>query len=498
MSTLLDRSHGPIALSGQAQILAQAAELMRESVIITTAGENGRGHRILFANSAYAAMTGWSREEVLGRSPSVLAGPATDAAVLDRLRADLLAGRNFEGRAINYKKDGTPFELDWYIRAIRDESGTVTHYFAVQRDISRATEEQNRQEGLRQAFEQMLDTVVIFSTSGRVVMTNQALLQWLGEATEPTVESYWGRPVWQLPGRPSRSLDFQFARRQLAAGKPWQREYTTRRGPLGSLGPRVVQTSISPVRHDGKLVGFVAVARDVTERARLEQIAASVNLTKNLGLLFSGIRHELGNPVNSLKSALTVVRSNTIDTERREHYLGAMAQQIERIEYLLDNLRSFGLFDQMSIESVDLRDLFCRLGGLVRPDLEANGVRLEIRSTPRLFVRGSHQALLHVFLNLISNAAAALAGSRDGLIRLTASTVRKRIHIAVEDNGTGIPAADLGRIFAPFFTSRPQGTGLGLAIVRKLVSEMGGTIDVDSRLGRGTTFTLILDRALAA
>lgn len=478
-------------LSRQAQVLAQAAELMKESVIITTAGENGRGHRILFANSAYLAMTGWAPHQVIGHSPKMLQGPLTDPEVLEQLRQDLLAGRDFEGRAINYRADGSTFQMEWYIRAIRDTDGQVTNYFGVQRDITKATEELNRQKGFRQAFEQMLDAVVIFSPSGQILLANHALLDWLGE---PSLDSVVGLPIWRLRGRPSNPLDFHFVRGRLSDGVPWQREYTTTRGPRGSSGPRVIQASVSPIRNDGELIGFVAIARDVTERARLEQIAASLNLSENLGLMSSGLRHELGNPVNSLKSALTVLRSSPIEPEKTTLYFDAMAEQVERLEYLLDNLRSFSLFDKMSIEDVDLKVLFTHLDGLVRSDLEAKRVRLHLRSSSRLFARANPQALLHVLVNLISNAAAAIDHRTEGEIRISASTVRRRVQIVVADNGSGIAEADLERIFAPFFTSREGGTGLGLAIVRKLVTGMSGTVDVASRVGRGTTFTVTLDR----
>jgi diguanylate cyclase (GGDEF)-like protein/PAS domain S-box-containing protein len=81
-------------------------------------------------------MTGYRPDEMVGATPHILQGPATDRAVLDQLRADLMAGRTFEGRTTNYRKDGTPFQLEWTVAPVKDRSGTTIYYVAIQRDVS--------------------------------------------------------------------------------------------------------------------------------------------------------------------------------------------------------------------------------------------------------------------------------------------------------------------------------------------------------------------------
>ncbi|MEM8964633.1 MAG: HAMP domain-containing sensor histidine kinase, partial [Acidobacteriota bacterium] len=239
--------------------------------------------------------------------------------------------------------------------------------------------------------------------------------------------------------------------------------------------------------------GFVVVASDVTEQKRLEHIAVSLNMSDHLGMVFAGLRHELGNPVNSLKSAITVLRSGTLDEQRRDHYLDQMLGQIDRMEYLLEGLRSFSLFDRITIEAVDIGALFGRIDSLSRRDLEARNIDLHVHRPDDMVALANHQALLHVLLNLISNGATAVDDKADGFVRIKARASDDRIYIQVADNGVGINANDLDRIFTPFFTNRVGGTGLGLTIVKKLISSMHGTIDAMSTPGRGTTFTIVLD-----
>ena len=103
------------------------------SVVITEAGE---GYPIIYVNSAFCELTGYGPHEIIGKSPSILQGPNTDQAVLERLNQDISEGRLFHGQAINYRKDGSEFMMEWKIVPIRNEKDEVTHYLAIQRDVS--------------------------------------------------------------------------------------------------------------------------------------------------------------------------------------------------------------------------------------------------------------------------------------------------------------------------------------------------------------------------
>lgn len=131
----LDRS----ALSGLPElphVLVAALEQTRSPTCITTADLDEPGPEIVYVNPAYCAMTGRRREEVIGATPRQNQGPLTDRAVLDRLRADLSAGRRFSGETVNYRADGTPFVLNWSIDPVRDHAGTITHFVATQQDVT--------------------------------------------------------------------------------------------------------------------------------------------------------------------------------------------------------------------------------------------------------------------------------------------------------------------------------------------------------------------------
>jgi len=118
------------------RLLGSAVEQSTESVVITDAQLDLPGPAIVFVNPAFTKMTGYEADEVLGKSPRVLQGPRTDKQVMSRLRQSLEAGETAEAQAINYRKDGTQFTLEWQIAPIRNESGVITHFVAIQRDIT--------------------------------------------------------------------------------------------------------------------------------------------------------------------------------------------------------------------------------------------------------------------------------------------------------------------------------------------------------------------------
>ena len=123
-------------------------DLIDEAVIVTSLDLDPPGPKILYVNPGFTRLTGYSFAEVLGRNPRLLQGPATDRALLDRVRRDLVASGEFEGEAVNYRKDGAEYVIEWRIKALRSERGEVTHWLSIQRDVTRRKRAEDEQERL--------------------------------------------------------------------------------------------------------------------------------------------------------------------------------------------------------------------------------------------------------------------------------------------------------------------------------------------------------------
>lgn len=134
-----DRGSGAVDL----RLLRAAVEASGEAIIVTTAEFDEPGPRIEYVNPAFTHMTGYEAHEVRGRSPRLLQGPRTERAALDRLRRALRAGEATRGEAVNYRKDGTTYVVEWLITPVRGTDGTITHWVSTQRDVSerRASED---------------------------------------------------------------------------------------------------------------------------------------------------------------------------------------------------------------------------------------------------------------------------------------------------------------------------------------------------------------------
>lgn len=352
------------------------------------------------------------------------------------------------------------------------------------------------QRGLDVAIEQTADAVVLLDRRGRVRHANPAYLAWSRMGRDEVV----GRPVWRLPGRPVDREDLVGGRRRLAAGEVWSREVRcftrdVRRGSRSSL--RWAHLTVSPVRdEDGTVVGHVAIGRDVTERRRLEAIAEAQNFQETLGFAFQGLRHELGNPVNSLKSALQFVTGNVgrMPEEKLRSYLKAMSGEVARMEYLLRSLRTFGLFQSVELEVLQLGPFFGKSCAHFREQGLENEARCSFEIEPGAErVLADPHALSQILLNLATNAVQAMRGRPDPSLSVTARPAGRRVEILVRDTGPGVSAEIGDSVFEPFFTTRSAGTGLGLTICRRLATLLGGNLELGN-WARGAVARLTLEK----
>jgi PAS domain S-box-containing protein len=254
---------------------------------------------------------------------------------------------------------------------------------------------------------------------------------------------------------------------------------------------------------DGRTVERVLVfARDITERHYMEEQMARTEKLASIGTLAAGVAHEINNPV-AIMLGFTEMLLDRIPKDSKEYeMLKTIERQALNCKRIVENLMSFARTPAKPGDYADLNQELKNLVKLVQNTLLTHKVELELQLAPNLpRVRGDASELQQVFLNLITNAVAAMPGG--GTLTITTRYLPEshQVETMVSDTGTGIPKEYVDRIFDPFFTTkRPgEGTGLGLSVTHAIVDKYGGVIRFETKTAKdpgpgptGTTFHVLL------
>jgi PAS domain S-box-containing protein len=345
---------------------------------------------------------------------------------------------------------------------------------------------------LAAAIEQSTDSITIMTPDGRVQYVNPAFSKISGFARDEVL----GRRLTQLVRSEESERLYPQIMQRLSKGLSWTGSANTWRKDRTAY---VEESTLFPIKGaGGELVNIVAIQRDVTNKKRMESIIESANLMDNLGYIFTGLRHEIGNPLNSLKMSLTVLSKNldTFPEDRVVEFIDRGLDEVTRMEYLLKAFKNFSLYDSPEITGVSLADFMTKFVGLIRDDFQQRGIRIVTRQEdPSLCVAADTRMLHQVLLNLMTNAADALADTPAARIDIHVQKHPPWVQLRVRDNGAGMTDEELSHIFTPFFTSKAKGTGLGMVIVRKMLLKMEATIRVESEKGMGSTVMIDLPEA---
>jgi signal transduction histidine kinase len=263
------------------------------------------------------------------------------------------------------------------------------------------------------------------------------------------------------------------------------------------------------IRHEHRVLGYTVYRlpdddryvsvfiQDITDRHRLAAMDEAAEMMNNISSLFSGIRHEIGNPLNSIKMAITVLQNNInkYSPEEIDVYFTRISGEISKMETLLKSFKNFSMFEIPKTSDVDLRVFFENLMHLLGADIRSKNIEVNIDLAPDAqHARIDSRALQHVTMNLFANAIDAMAEQPRPQLTISSESRDDTILLSIIDNGCGMPEDLIQDVFKPFFTTKPDGSGLGLVISKKMLAQMNCGIEMVSRKGYGTTFTLSMPK----
>jgi len=258
-------------------------------------------------------------------------------------------------------------------------------------------------------------------------------------------------------------------------------------------------TPIPPVRRfrDEFTNLSIALNHMMEELQHRHDMLAQSHKLRAVGTLTAGIAHELNNPLNNitLTSAVLEEDYSDLDDEERVDMIRDLAIQADRATRIVRNLLDFARESEMEAQLLDVGEMLEETLQLAGNEIKRNKAKVELKvpeNLPPLY--GDRQHLSQVFLNLFLNALDAMPEGGEMEITVTKSSEPGFLAVEVKDNGRGIPEHVLPNIFDPFFSTKlkVKGTGLGLSVSLGIIKQQGGDIRVKSRIGQGTTFTVLL------
>ncbi len=245
---------------------------------------------------------------------------------------------------------------------------------------------------------------------------------------------------------------------------------------------------------EGETIGRIAQFHDVTELKRLaEQVQRQQRLAA-MGEMAARLAHEIRSPLGSIELFGSLLRQELSGDPVRRQLAEHICTAVRATDHLIGNTLSFVSPRRPKWGPVALPKLIEEAVLLATPLIDTHRVRVRTEGVCEdARIRGDEGIIRQVVLNLILNAVQAMPAGGDLLIAVT-DVGHESVRLSVTDTGKGIAPADRPRLFDPFFTTRPEGTGLGLAIAHNSVIAHGGWIEVESEVGKGSTFTVVLPK----
>ncbi len=455
----------------------------------------------IYVNQAFVQLLGAKSEtEIIGRSVSSV----VDSEFQEHLRARL--ARLSAGESVPYTRekfrrmDGSLLDVE--VAALPLRYGNRDAVQVIARDISDRVRAEQALEASEQRYRELVEDVtdILFALDRDCCFVS--LNSSFERSTGYRVEEWIGRPFTDLlmPRSMATAVEqFEQSLAENSGNGGIIREYDLR---ARSGAVVTVEVSSHPRYVDGLVVGTIGMARDVTEHRTIARKLEEAKRMSSLGQVAASLAHEFNNVLMGIQPFVEVIAANAPATRAVSDSVGHIKRAIGRGKRASQEILRFANPKEPQLFAIDVRTWLPTLLGQLMAALPSS-IALSNSMEPGVrFIRGDREHLEQVITNLVFNARDAISGSGTihiGVSLIAASTkggaVAELVRISVSDDGPGIPAQSLDRIFEPLYTTKRNGTGLGLAIARRLVEGLGGTLVAENRPQGGSAFHLLVPAA---
>ncbi len=443
---------------------------------------------ILHVNDRFCTVSGYGREELVGRNHRVVSSGHHEPPFWRELWETILAGRVWRGRIRNRHKDGQHYWMDTTITPLFDDRESPQRFLAVRHDatelvrISEALDTSER--SLRGIFDHAAVGIAVVDLDDHIVEASAALQRMLRCGSH----ELGGRPFTDFSPRTQGGLDRELFQ-ELVDGK--RDHYQIDRRYVRCDGTAFLgHTTVSMVRDDeGRPHHVVGVIQDVTEIRENEQRLRERGALARLGEMSAVIAHEVRNPLAGIRGAVEIIGRSLPDEAPEREAIASIVRRIHDLDELLGQVLTFSRPRPPRPTRTSVRSMLERAREHAGPQaVRIEGEDVELLADPAILERA--------FTNLAINAVQATQGH--GPVVVAVARTEDTCTIEFRDAGPGIAEEHAARIFEPFFTTKSRGAGLGLAIARSSVEAHGGTLVLASRAPGATCMRVTLPLAPGA
>jgi PAS domain S-box-containing protein len=435
-------------------------------------------------NREVEQLTGFEKEELIQKGFINLCKPTEKEKVSNFFKEILENGEARTDSLSLMKKDGTTLEVDLSIKRI--DFGDEFFYQVIFRDL---TEQRKLEKKIRESkrnleaiFDGIQDQLSIQAPDYRILRVNRAVI----EKYHTTYQELIGKKCYEA-----------YHQRSLPCEKCPAAVTIETKKPASSImriseEETSLQISSYPILDEkGRLLSIIEDIKDITEEKRLQEQLIQSEKLAGVGILASGVAHEINNPLSGIIGMAETAIDEESPSEIKD-YLKDILKCGVRISEIVKGLRFYSRIAKSGEQSlVDINEVLEESLKMVQLATKTNSVEVVKKFQSVEKIEANAGEVQQIFTNLITNAFQAMNG-KGGSLTLSTRSLKDLVEIKVSDSGMGIPQKYIKKIFDPFFTTKKvgEGTGLGLNIVYRIVTKYEGTVDVESKEGSGTTFTI--------
>jgi len=460
-------------------------------------------------NNATTSMLGYSEDEMIGKHFSKIGVvQARDLPKFLKLFISVLKGKVTKSLELTFNcKDGTLLLAEVHVSLLK-EGGRVIGLQAISRDI---TERKKMEEELRQYSEHLEELVqkrtedlleletrysvlveeasdgVAILQDERIVFINRKLLETSGYSRDELIGIPFKKIAKMVGEKYRQSVKERHKRRIRGEENPATSELEL----ITKTGECIpIETSSALIHHSG-LPAVLTIVRDIRERKRIEEQRLRLEKLAAIGEVTTMVGHDLRNPLQSIENA-TYYLNNELPhlqiTQKTMEMLQVINDSVDYADKIIRDLQ-----DLSAVKKPTLRNN--NINTIVKETLSQVETQENIELITKLGhlpeIKADKDMIKRVFLNLAINGIQAIK-EKGGKLKVSTKKTKESVEITFKDTGIGISKENKEKIFTPFFTTRAKGMGVGLAICKKFVESHGGSIEVESKDGKGSTFTVML------